>query len=298
MNDLKVGCVSYSYHRAFGEGKIDIQGFVRKAYEFKLDGVEILDYHTPKDRSSLIDLKRLALRLGVELAGVTINPCVKVTSMPSLGKPYSGNWGGHPYSTPADPITKAKEWIDITAFLGAPVIRIDTPFYGKEEGRSAEELIKEAIDFYGQCAEYGGKRGITVLMENHGGPIGNAEAMLRIIKEVDSEWLRVLLDTGNFGFDESAYDQMKKVAEHILSVHARVFDGVLPFQEFCTTGKYWRGAVGKLDYRRILRILDEAGYNGYLHLERSVPSPIQPGFLDDFTAVPKSLEFLKRLISR
>ncbi len=293
---MKLGCNSYSFHRVFGEGKIDIEMFVRKARELKLDGVEVLDYHTPKDPSSLKALKRLALRLGIELAGVTVNPSVEVKSMPSLGKPYEGNWAGHPYNTPANPLEKAKEWIDISSFLGAPVIRIDTPFYGKEGQRTAEELIEEAVDFYGQCADYGGDRGVTVLIENHGGPIGNATVMLRIINEVNSEWLKILLDTGNFGYDDNAYDQMKQVVEHVLSVHARVFDGARPFQEYYTSGNYWGGIVAKLDYGRIMRILDEAGYDGYIHLERSVPSPKMPGFLDDFIAVPKSLDFLRKLI--
>ncbi len=294
---MKLGCSTYSYHRAFGEGKIDLEMFVRKAHEFHLEGIEVLDYHTPKDPNSLKELKRLTLKLGIEIAGVTVNPCVEVSSMPSLGKPFGGNWAGHPYSTRADPLKKAKEWIDIAAFLGAPVIRIDTPFYGREEQKSPDELVKEAVDFYGQCADFGKERGVMILMENHGGPIGNAATMLKIVNEVHSEWLEILLDTGNFGFNDNAYDQMKQVADHIFSVHARVFDAVLPFKECYTSGNYWGGNIVGLDYKRIMRILDESGYDGYLHLERSVPSPIQPGFLDDFTAVPKSLEFLRRLIA-
>ena len=78
---MKVGCSTYSYHRTFNAGKINVEGFLKKMFHLKVDGVELLDLHMTADPENLRRLKRLALKLGIEVAAVTINPSIGVKSI-------------------------------------------------------------------------------------------------------------------------------------------------------------------------------------------------------------------------
>ena len=98
------------------------------------------------------------------------------------------------------------------------------------------------------------------------------EGVLRIVKAVDSPWLQVTLDTGNFL--EDPYDRLAVLAPKAVFVQAKT---------------YWGGGVWytlKLDYARIAKILRTANYRGYVSLEFE-------GKEDPRTAVPKSLKLLR-----
>ena len=70
-----------------------------------------------------------------------------------------------------------------------------------------------------------------------------------------SPWLQVVLDTGNFNFCPDPYAEMAALAPHAMMVHAKTYIG---------GGIYY---TADLDYCRIARLLQEAGFHGYLSLE-------------------------------
>ncbi|MDG2125144.1 MAG: TIM barrel protein, partial [Verrucomicrobiales bacterium] len=96
--------------------------------------------------------------------------------------------------------------------------------------------------------------------------------VMRVVDAVDSPWLRVTTDTGNFL--EDPYGRLEKLAPETVLVQAKTYYG----------GGRWYTL--ELDYPRIAKILDASGYRGYVSLEFE-------GNEDPMTAVPKSLEFLR-----
>ena len=99
-----------------------------------------------------------------------------------------------------------------------------------------------------------------------------AAGVLRIVDAIDSPWLRVTLDTGNFL--EDMYDQMRTLAPHAVLVQAKTYFG----------GGEWYSL--DIDYTTVNRILRDADYRGYISLEFEGKEPFETG-------VPKSLALFR-----
>jgi sugar phosphate isomerase/epimerase len=114
---------------------------------------------------------------------------------------------------------------------------------------------------------------VVLGLENHWGLARTPEGLLRIVEAVDSPWLGVTLDTGNFL--EDPYEKIDKIAPKATYVHAKTYYG----------GGVWYTL--DLDYDRIASIFRNHGYRGYVSLEYE-------GREDPKTALPKSLALLRK----
>ncbi len=97
--------------------------------------------------------------------------------------------------------------------------------------------------------------------------------VIRILKSVDSPWLRATMDTGNFL--EDPYPQLEMMAPQTVYVQAKTYYG----------GGTWYTL--DLDYAKIAEILRRHNYHGYISLEFE-------GKEDLMTAIPKSLAMLRK----
>src|SRR6266700_1374924 len=106
-------------------------------------------------------------------------------------------------------------------------------------------------------------------------PLGLArtpEGLLRIVNAINSPWLGVLMDTGNFL--EEPYPKLELIAPKTVFVQAKTYHG----------GGEWYSL--DLDYKRIAKILAGVNYAGYVSLEME-------GKENPELAVPKSIELLR-----
>jgi sugar phosphate isomerase/epimerase len=110
-------------------------------------------------------------------------------------------------------------------------------------------------------------------LENHWGLGRTPEGLQRILKAIDSPWLKLTLDTGNFF--EDPYEKLASLASDTVLVQAKTYQG----------GGVWFDV--DLDYGRIAEIMKSAGYRGYISLEFE-------GKADPLTAIPESLAMLRR----
>jgi sugar phosphate isomerase/epimerase len=117
------------------------------------------------------------------------------------------------------------------------------------------------------------KCGVVLGLENHWGLGVTPEGVKRVVDAIDSPWLRVTLDTGNFL--EDPYNRLAKLAPDTVLLQAKTYFG----------GGVWYTL--DLDYLRIAKILRDAGYKGYVSLEFE-------GKEDPLTAIPKSLDLLRK----
>ncbi len=114
-------------------------------------------------------------------------------------------------------------------------------------------------------------------LENHWGLGLTPEGILRIVEAVNSPWLQICTDTGNFL--EDPYQRLEKIAPKTVFVQAKTYYG----------GGQWYSL--DLDYPRIARILNEHNYRGFVSLEFE-------GMEDYRTAIPKSLELMRSAFKR
>ena len=107
-----------------------------------------------------------------------------------------------------------------------------------------------------ECAETAAEKGVVLALENHGGVTTTARQVIDLIETVGSEWLRVNLDTGNFGMDPDTdpYEGLATVAPYAVAAHYKVSmrtpDGKKP-----------------VDLVRVVDTLRGAGCKGFLNVE-------------------------------
>ena len=147
-------------------------------------------------------------------------------------------------------IAWVKRWVDHSALMGAPHIRI---FAGNaQKGVPLSESKKLCISAIEECADYAGRKGVFLGIENHGGIVAEARDLLDIVHAVKSPWVGINLDTGNFHSDDP-YRDLAACAPYAVNVQVKVVVS---------------GPGGKRvpsDFRRLAAMLTEAGYRGRRH---------------------------------
>lgn len=233
---LRSAICAYSYRDPLKEGTMTYDDIIRTAVELDIDGIDMTVYWFPNTSDQfLLPLKRLAYKNAVEIYSIAIRT--------DMCQPT-------PEKQQAE-IAKVRQWLDVAEKLGAGHIRV----FGGAVPRDATE--DQAADWcasvLSRAAEYAAKKGIILGIENHGGITSRAERILQIVRKVDSPWVGVNLDTGNFLRD--AYHQLEMILPYAASVQVKT---------------QIRGDDGKpqpSDWDRIAKMLVNGGYRGYLALE-------------------------------
>ena len=146
------------------------------------------------------------------------------------------------------------QWADMAAQLGCRALRVNA----NSEG-SFEEQQQLAADGLRQLAEYTKQYDISVIVENHGGLSSHAAWLAGVMDLADHEYVGTLPDFGNFKIsDEEQYDPYVGVTElmpYARGVSAKAFD----FDA--------EGNETNYDYLRMMKIVLDAGYRGYVGIE-------------------------------
>ncbi|MGC9328435.1 MAG: sugar phosphate isomerase/epimerase family protein, partial [Candidatus Hinthialibacter sp.] len=121
------------------------------------------------------------------------------------------------------------------------------------EGCTLDDAFNWCIDSIAKCLPKAQECGVILALENHWGLTRTPEGLLRIVDVIDSPWLGVLMDTGNFL--ENPYEKLERIAPKTVFVQAKTYYG---------DGEWY---TLDLDYPRIASILKNANYNGYISLE-------------------------------
>jgi sugar phosphate isomerase/epimerase len=277
---VKLGLASYSYWH-FRDPKTSIETVIEKASELGFQGVDILHRQMeipekeplrPDHRAYLRRLKRHAFVNGVDLICVSTHQTF-VSPKPEV---VTAN------------VEHTIKCIELAYELGIPCIRINTGRWGVYdfdklmanrgiepvlEGYKEEDGFKWCIDGIARCLPKAEECGVLLALENHWGLARTPEGLMRIVNSIQSPWLGVLMDTGNFL--EEPYPKLEQIAPRTVFVQAKTYHG----------GGEWYTL--DLDYKRVARILANVHYHGYVSLEME-------GKENPDTAVPKSLALLRK----
>ena len=265
---------TYSFWRYREGAKLRIDQCIALAAEMGFDAVEILEIQMQrKDNAYLQSLKRQAFLAGLDLCGMSTHQ--------DFVSPEADDRKKNIERTIAS--------IELAYKLGIPTIRVNTGRWGTSKnfdhlmenrgiepplpGYTDEDAFPWVIESLEKCLPAAAKCGVLLGLENHWGLGLTPEGVMRIVDAVDSPWLRVTMDTGNFL--EDPYDRLEKIAPKTVFVQAKTYYG----------GGIWYTL--DLDYRRIAAILRKHDYRGYVSLEFE-------GREDPRTGIPKSLALLRK----
>jgi sugar phosphate isomerase/epimerase len=141
------------------------------------------------------------------------------------------------------------KWVEAAKFLGCHSIRVNAHSEG-----SREEQAKLATDGLRQLAEYAAPKKIGVIVENHGGLSSDGEWLSGVIKAVDLPNCGTLPDFGNF-YEYDRYQGVKDMMPFAKGVSAKSY----AFDD--------EGNETKIDFRKMMKIVLDAGYHGYVGIE-------------------------------
>jgi sugar phosphate isomerase/epimerase len=260
---FKLAVAAYSY-RQFLQGpqkNMTLFDFIRKCAELGTDGVELTEYYfeKPVTQEYLLRLKRAAHLWGQSITGTPI-----------------GNVFTHPAGPARDQqVETYKKWVDVSALLGSPAIRT---FAGSTpRGVAESEARRNVVETLEVVCDYAGSKGVFVGLENHGGVVATADGLLEIVKAVRSPWLGVNLDSGNF-HTEDPYADLARCAPYAITVQYKV--------EMSRKGEPAQPA----DFPRIVKILREADYRGFITLEYEAKE-------DPMVAIPRHVAEMRKVMA-
>jgi sugar phosphate isomerase/epimerase len=241
---FKISLAEWSLHRTINDGKLDNLDFPALAKnEFGIEAVEYVNQFfkdKAKDAAYLAELNKRAKDNGV------VNVLIMIDGEGSLGHPDNAER------------TKAVEnhykWVEAAKTLGCHSIRVNAHSEGPYE-----EQMKLAADGLGRLNEFGARHGIGVIVENHGGLSSNGAWLAGVMKLVGHENCGTLPDFGNFRVsDDEEYDRYKGVKE------------LMPFAKGVSAKSHEFDAQGnevRTDYDKMIKIVLDAGYHGYIGIE-------------------------------
>jgi L-ribulose-5-phosphate 3-epimerase len=269
----RIAISTYSFWQFNRRELRDIEKCIELAAEWGFDGVELLHRQMENEEKGYLQrLKRRAFVNGLDLCGFSTHQGFLSPDAAVRQKN----------------IDHTVRCIELAYDLGIPTMRVNTGTWGTsknfdelmknrgieppKEGYTDEEGFGWVIASLEKCLPAAEKCGVLLGLENHWGLGRTPEGVLRIVEAIQSPWLQVTADTGNFL--EDPYDRLEMLAPKTVLLQAKTYYG----------GGLWYAL--ELDYLRIAEIFRKHNYRGYVSLEFE-------GKEDPRTAIPLSLKVLR-----
>ncbi len=241
---FKISLAEWSLHKTLFKKDLDNLDFAKTAkQDFGISAIEFVNQFfkdKAKDMNYLKELNKRAKDYGVE------HRLIMCDGEGALGDPDAAK------RTQA--VENHYKWVEAAKFLGCKIIRVNAQSKG-----SYEEQQKLAADGLRRLSEFGAKHKIAVIVENHGGLSSNGQWLTGVMKLVNHPNCGTLPDFGNFRVSQNEmYDRYKGVTEmmpYAKAVSAKTHD----FDE--------RGEETETDYHKMMKIVLDAGYRGFVGIE-------------------------------
>ena len=240
MVRLKTSLNAYSFNDPLMKGEMDLDDLLEYSAIHQLDAVDLTAYYFPgyplvPSDEYLYHIKQKAFRLGLEISGTGVR---NDFADPDPAKRKAS-------------VELVKNWIVAAEKLGAPVIRV---FSGTNNTTGIRgEVLNYMVADLKECVEFGKDHGVMVAIQNHNDFIRTADEAIEIIKRVNSGWFGLILDIGSYRSGD-LYDEIARSIPYAVSwqLKEKVFI---------------EGQEQKVDLDRLMKIIGESGYSGYLPLE-------------------------------
>jgi sugar phosphate isomerase/epimerase len=241
---FQISLAQWSLHRALFSKQLDNLDFARVARtDYGIGAIEYVNQFfkdKAKDRKYLAEMKKRASDSGVK------SRLIMIDGEGALGDADQGKR--------TEAVENHYKWVEAAKYLGCFCIRVNAQSSG-----SYDEQVERAAEGLRKLTEFGAEHKISVIVENHGGLSSNGVWLASVIKKVNHPRCGTLPDFGNFNLGNGQeYDRYKGVNELMpfaKAVSAKTHD----FDE--------QGNEKHTDYKRMMKIVLDAGYHSYVGIE-------------------------------
>lgn len=261
---FEISLAQWSLHRSIRSGKLDNLEFAATSKkEFGITAIEYVNQFfkdKAQDKDYLGQMKQRCEDEGVE------SLLIMCDGVGQLG-----------HANEAER-TKAVEghyqWVEAAKFLGCHSIRVNAASSG-----SFDEQVDRAADGLARLSDFAAEHEMNVIVENHGGLSSNGEWLAKVMGKVEMENCGTLPDFGNFRLSNGEmYDRYTGVAE------------LMPFAKAVSAKSHDFDEDGNethTDYRKMMKIVLDAGYKGYVGIE------YEGSKLDEFEGIKATKQLLE-----
>jgi len=254
---LRPALCAYSFRQELESKAKTYEDLVRACVDWDVDGLDMTVYWVPStDPAWLHSLRRLAYRCGVQIYSIAVR-----TELTRAGQKERDA-----------EVENIRRWVDAASAVGAGHIRVFGGYL--RNGVTEEQAVPWVVECLQRGAEIARAHGVILGLENHGGITARAERILEIVRKVNSPWVGINLDTGNF--QQDPWHQMEMCVPYAVNVQVK------------SEMTYEDGRRGPQDWDRVVKLVAAGGYKGYLSLEYEAKEPAA-------AAVPRLLGELRSL---
>lgn len=260
---FKLSLNVYSFNKPLRNEEIDLFDVLDFCAEYNFDAIDPTGYYFPgypevPTDEYLNEFKRKAFLLGLDISGTGVR----------------NDFANPDQSSRQADIELIFRWIEVAGKLGSPLLRI-FPGHHEHEGYRREEVFEWMARDIRECCQRAEKYGVMIAVQNHNGFLKTAADVNQLFKLVNSDWLGQNLDIGSYR-THPPYDEIKQNIHHAITWQIK-------------ENVWVDGQETPTDFEKLIPIIKEAGYRGYLPLETL-------GSGDPFEKVPVLLEKVRKAL--
>ncbi|WP_247234723.1 sugar phosphate isomerase/epimerase [Telluribacter sp. SYSU D00476] len=238
---IKLSCNLYSFNDPLRKGEMTLAEVLRFCSDLGFDAVDPTGYYFPgypevPQDEYVYEIKKQAFLLGLDISGTGVR-----TDFSAANK-----------AKRAADVELVRRWVDVAAKMDAPVLRVYAG-RGVPEGHAEREVMDWAVDSIRQCVEYGKQKGVMIVLQNHNELLKTVDQVLYIRNKIATDWLGINLDIGSLRAGDP-YEEVAKLAPYAYTWQIK-------------ENVYRYGKEEKTDLKKIIQIIRNAGYRGYIPLE-------------------------------
>jgi len=238
---LKLSCNLYSFNDPLRAGTMSLEQVIDFCAELGFDAVDPTGYYFPGYPDAPPDaylhaIARRAFRNGLDISGTGARN--------DFTLPDAANRAAE--------LDRVKRWVVVAATLGAPCLRV---FAGNDQtpGPTREERLDWLAQGLREAIAWGERHGVVIALQNHDDFLKTAADTLAVRERVASDWFGLNVDIGSLRQGDP-YEEVARLAPFACTWQLKEL--------------VYRGSrEEKTDVRRIVRVIREAGYRGYVPIE-------------------------------
>jgi len=256
---FKLSLAQWSLHNSIQSGKMSPYDFGNFAKKHQFEGLEYVntlynDVMKSKQKSKAVKSfimknNKITNDLGLRNVLIMIDD--------------EGNLSTLNKKNRLEAVENHKIWVEAASEMGCHSIRVN--LHGTSDAEKWKVTSSESLS---KLSDYASDYNINIIVENHGGLSSDADLLMEVMENVNNDNCGTLPDFGNFcisrkwGYGDNGceneydkYEGVKKLMPKAFAVSAKSH----AFDE--------NGNETEIDYKKMLSIVKEAGYNGYIGVE-------------------------------
>lgn len=259
---FKLSLAQWSLNRAIRDGKMDPLDFAKKAKELGFSGLEYVNHLYGKSYMEAPNMLQAIKGVGKELLTRSKDNDIENLIIMIDGE---GDLASQDESARKKGIENHHKWVDLANFLSCHSIRIN--LFG--DG-TLDEQSKQATKSMRELCEYAKPQNINVIVENHGGNSSDPAFVTKVIEDSGMSNAGTLPDFGNFCIEREGGERW---GAPCIKEYPDIYEGInkmMPYAKGVSAKSYNfddKGNETKIDYYKMMKIVKNAGYKGYIGVE-------------------------------